>query len=815
MANRFKKRKRVKAGRMESVSARAPVQAARPGDVVVLRNSRTAEQHAEMQRELRARYPSVVADIDRIVREIATLVSQLPPLELLQRAWWTTTQRRIQAVTESELTAQDGHDQRMIDYVQSVIASVPRSPTQRALGEADWQSLSAKVEELFRLMNFDFPACGTAVAQASPDFDENLEEFRVKAQMYWVNVRGHRYQVHEPEHLRELLVPHTAVFQELFGISAEQFVDEMTKLLHNFAHGIIAAIPELDTFRNEVLEAMRIAVEAGEGGDGDFGDLMARVVSENGWEDRGREIMGRVLGPDAFDVQCVTNLPQGLLDHLAWSEGADTDFFAPGEMSGWPLRVWPVFRRPFIRIDGRYYCFDHYSLFDGLYRSMQRLIQQLKPEYRQPWNVIQTRVSEELPFSYLTRILPGATVFRSVYYPIENRQWAEADGLLLFEDYLFVVEVKGRGFTIAPPTTDCSAYIASLGRLVLDPANQGRRFLRYLESADSVPIFDAEHRQVAMLQRRDFRVVTLCGVTLDSLTELAAQVQHLRKIGVDVGTDPVWSVSLDDLRVFAEVFANPLTFAHFVEQRMAAFKSNVVELEDELDHLGMYFEHNHYATYANDMRGDERNTRLTFAGYRDKIDRFFQGRLSDPSLVCDLGQNVPQRIAEMVSLLASKPAAGGRARLASAIMDWGGDRRDRVAAWIDQELATHPTSRRPQPVSVIGDDPATAYCWSPLVPRNAAAALEQARAVLLLHGDEKRLLLELTYDAQLSLYDVAWTWITRDSIPEAERPRLETEANDLRRARVARALQAGAIGRNDQCPCGSRKKFKKCCMDRS
>jgi hypothetical protein len=610
-----------------------------------------------------------------------------------------------------------------------------------------------------------------------------------------------------------LLVPHTAVFQELFGISAEQFVDEMTKLLQNFAHGILAAIPELDAFRNEVLAAMRAIVEAGEGED-DFEELMARVVSENGWEDRGREIMGRVVGADAFDVQRVTNLPAGLLDHLAWSEGADADFFAPGEMSGWPLRIWPVFRRPFIKVQGRYYCFDHYSLFDGLYRSMQRLIQQLKPEYRQPWNDIQTRLSEELPFSYLTRLLPGATVFRSVYYPIANRQWAEADGLLLFEDYLFVVEVKGRGFTIAPPTTDCSGYIASLERLVLDPANQGKRFLRYLESAGEVPIFDASHEQIAVVRRNDFRVVTLCGVTLDPLTELAAQVQHLRKIGVDVGTDPVWSVSLDDLHVFANVFANPLLFAHFVEQRMAAFQSDVVQLEDELDHLGMYFEHNHYATYATDMRGAETNARLTFAGYRDKLDRFFQGRLSNPSLVCDLGQKTPRRLAEIVSLLATKPAIGGRAQLASAIMDWGGERRDRVAAWIDQELAKQPTSRRPQPLSVIGDGPATVYCWSAPVPRNPAAALEQARTVLLLHGDKKRLLLELTYDTQLALCDLAWTWITRDSIPAAELPRLEVEAEDLRGARVRRALQAGEVGRNHECPCGSRKKFKKCCMSR-
>lgn len=183
-------------------------------------------------------------------------------------------------------------------------------------------------------MNFDYPVCRTAVARTQPDFDENLEEFRVKAQMYWVNVRGHRYQVHEPEHLRELLVPHSAVFQELFGITAEQFVDEMTKLLRNFADGILATVLDLGRFRTDVLAAMRTVVETGNrGGDVRFEELMTRVVKENGWEDRSREILGRAVGTDAFDVQRVTNLPVGLLEHLAWSEGGDANFFAPGDMA--------------------------------------------------------------------------------------------------------------------------------------------------------------------------------------------------------------------------------------------------------------------------------------------------------------------------------------------------------------------------------------------------------------------------------------------------------------------------------------------------
>ena len=90
------------------------------------------------------------------------------------------------------------------------------------------------------------------------------------------------------------------------------------------------------------------------------------------------------------------------------------------------------------------------------------------------------------------------------------------------------------------------------------------------------------------LRKSDFRCITICPVTLDGLTELAAQIQHLRKVGIDVGDALVWTISLDDLRVYADIFENPLIFLHYVEQRMQAFGSEVIQCDDELDHLGLY-----------------------------------------------------------------------------------------------------------------------------------------------------------------------------------------------------------------------------------
>ena len=91
------------------------------------------------------------------------------------------------------------------------------------------------------------------------------------------------------------------------------------------------------------------------------------------------ELLGDLFGLDLFDVEKVTGLPPALVGELAWSPGEDHEFFAPGDFRGWPLRVWPTMKRPFICLAGRVFAFDVFVLFDNFYRVLQRVIFRLAP----------------------------------------------------------------------------------------------------------------------------------------------------------------------------------------------------------------------------------------------------------------------------------------------------------------------------------------------------------------------------------------------------------------------------------------------------
>ena len=703
------KKKKSQFERPDETFSSGPITVSRFGLNTVLQSNWQENDFEKFQENLVDLYPKIILEIDNLVLEVADLIAELPPEGLLHRAWTEMATRHMKLKAEVEVGPDELLSMRMLDYVQSVIAAVPPSHNQRQeVTEEEWYTLREKIGILFDKVNRTYQFCRRAKNKAEDlEFNEDLDEFYIKAQIFWCNIKGNRYQVHEPAYLQHMFLPHSDVLEELFGLSGKRFVEEIIKIWHELSFGHGDAFEALVQFDEDAYTALEKKISGKTNlSEHDLQLLMDQVIKENAWEDRRNDVFGRFFGMDLFDVQKTTTLPEELLKELAWSPGEDSDFFAEGEFRGWPLRLWPLFKRPFIRLNNRYYCFDLYSLLDNIYRIMQRLILRLKPDYGETWNSIQKNLTENLPFEYLEQLLPGAEVYKPVYYRGQTKAgtigWCETDGLLIYDDHLFVIEAKGGAFTYTPPATDIQAWLKSLDDLVLQPVTQGKRFVKYLSSGTKVPIYDHKHKQIGELSRSNFRHVTICAVTLDPFTEIAAQVQHLRKIGVDVGTEPVWSMSVDDLQIYADVFENPLLFLHYVEQRMGAFRSTVVQCDDEIDHLGLYLKHNHYSAYAEEMQGTS-EAHIRFIGYREEVDKFFSERMSDPNIPCPLRQQTPTRILEIVQFL-SKRAIDGRAKIASFLLDLSSEWRESIADYIEDELAKQPNTKRAMPISTHGND---------------------------------------------------------------------------------------------------------------
>jgi preprotein translocase subunit SecA len=808
----LKNRRRAKprAVKPDDYFAAGPIEFARFGKTTGARSRATPEQFAELQAKMAESYPTIVAEIDALVASIAGQVKRLPPDRLMHRAWWEFAATVVRINEEKAEESQQLDAMRMVDYVQSVIASVKPGTYASDVSEEEWNKLKADVTTLFHRLTLEYQMCLTAHRKVQdPNLDMELEEFRVRAEMLWLNIRGKRYQVHERQALLDVLSPHSDILLRLFGMDAAELVEELDKILQKLSRGMADVMLEFSAFQDDTLT--RFENLSKEHPELDFEALRDKVFEDKDLAARRDRTMGGLFGLDLFDVGMNTSLPKTLTDELTWSPGEDTEFFGPGEFQGWPLRIWPTMKRPFIRLDGRTLCFDFFSLFDNIYRVLRRVIIQKDASYSGIWNDRQKVISEELPFTYLNRILPGATIYRPVYYRWKagagSAEWHEADGILIWDDHLLVIEVKGGSFTYTSPANDLPAHLDSLRNLLEAPARQGSRFVDYLESAAEVSISDRSHNEIAKLRRDNFRHITICAVTLDAFTALAARAQHLGPVGISVGNRPVWPISIDDLRVYAELFDNPLTFLHFIEQRMRAGQSKHIDLNDEMDHLGLYIEQNNYSQFAAEIIANELD-KLGFTGFTTPVDEYFRAvLLGDPPK--PLRQSMPARLAEIIDFLATSNEVH-RSELASFLLDAGGEFRTQITEAIDQALNESKELRRTRPLSVYGGMAMTLYVWSPSAPRLTIEAEEHTRAVMVANDEVSRRLIELEYNEAGTLIGAHMKHVTLAALASHELERIRQASLSLRRARLTRARAKGKIGRNDSCPCGSGKKYKRC-----
>lgn len=807
---------RTAAHQPDEVFSSGPLRMMRFGRNVVSQTKWPPGEFDKFQARLVAGHDEVVSEIDRDIADAAALVATLSPLAMLHRAWWERSAASLGIESEVEVGHEHAHAARMLDFVQSLVAGTPPVASQpRELTDEAWSKLQTLVESIFQKLNSRYFLCATAARrQSGAAVDAAFEEFHFQTQLYWCNVTGEQYQNHQVQAIRELLAPQAGAVQQLYGLSSEQLCDELAKIWHSLTKGMADAFEAMDAFRQKSLEALDADIRTGIAKDGDTGELLRASIVRHGLEAEQNRAVGLLLLHDLFDLQKLTNLPRAFLEDFSWAPGQDREFFAEGPFKGWPLRVWPIFKRPFIKLDGKYYCFDLSGLFDHFYRQLEKRVFAEDQRLKQAWIDARKGVTETLPFEYLQRLLPGATCFTEIYYWLGEAGAAaarfETDGVLVFDGHLFIVEVKSGSFTYTSPATDVDAHVQSIKNLVSAPAKQGNRFLRYLQTADEVSLLDHAGNETARLRLRDYRHVTICAVTLDPFTEIAAQVQHLSPIGVDVGNEPVWSLSLDDLRVYSDIFTNPLEFLHFVQMRGEAFKSEVLQLDDELDHLGLYLQHNHYPKHAAELRG-EAKSRLQFVGYRQEIDKFFFARLGNPALPPPLHQKMPAGMTALLEFLRLS-SKNGRSAIAAYLLDVSGDWRDRMFNTLAQELGRS-GAKQPRPFSTFGDVRLTVFAWMPrwLSP-STAEMRDHARAIMVMHDETERVLLALSYDDAGALLDAEWHFLRRADISVFELPALQARGEALREARLQKAIATnGRIGRNEQCPCGSGKKFKKCC----
>jgi hypothetical protein len=536
--------------------------------MVALRNQMAPDEYKSMLLQLSSEYPNVKQDIDKLIQEIKNKISSCDPLKLMNFLVSMFYMSLINKTSEFQYELVDNQTTRALEYVQSVLVSSESNYTQHDDEEDDsskYHEILADVIELQnKIVGFYFVWTAHKLEQ-----DENADievlQYIIESQISQ-SIKGDRYQYYQLEHIKDLIQPHDAVINELFHISVDEFLEGLKKLEHSLSSGKAEAFNEF----GRMFENYDNWIRSGKSEDEYFEEMKDKDNSLNCVEE--------MFGFSLYNVKAVTGWSDDLINSLSLSLNEKETFFS-GEFAGWPITDLPVHKKPFIRIENTSYCFDYYSLFDNIYRVMQKTIRELKPSYVNDWSHIQQHASEVMVEDLMKKLLPGCQTYRDNYYPkgTSLKDCAENDILVVYENVLLILEVKAGSFVYTPAITDYDAHVKSFKALIEKADYQCERTLKYIESHPSAPIYDRERNEKIELNFSNFSDVFTVCVTVDNFNEFAAKAEKLSFI--KLGTYSI-SISIDDLRVYTDIFESPLNFLHYFKQRKKAVQTPQLSLND-------------------------------------------------------------------------------------------------------------------------------------------------------------------------------------------------------------------------------------------
>lgn len=770
------------------------IEAARFGNTVITYNNMTEEQYKQWISGLADHYIEEKEKIDAIIENIKEKLAKVDPLTLFD--FLTLMNSRLlmspELTTESEIPADTSFQLKSVEYVQSLLVSMEHDKTNEI--DEDKQvivchEIANYCLELYSKMPLFYmywAAQQRKMGKISPEDEEYIVFAHMMSQ-----VRGEQYQVFRIPILKELLLPHEALLQELYGLSVSDIISGLSVLEKNLSSG------RLDAMKAIREQMDKLALFEGSEPDEDY-------LKES------QEVVLKAIGTSLYEVKENTKWTNELISDLCLGINSDKTFLSYEEYPGWPIWNLPIQYKPFIKIDGIAYCFDYYNLFDNFYVALQRAIRSHGKDYADRWNAAQGHSSEKTVGSVFEGLLPGCKVHYSNHYPLKKHDSAENDILIEYKDVLLIVEVKAGTFVYTPAMMDFEAHKKSFESLVEKAENQCIRVKQFLtEGNDCKKLFytdDKLETEAFTIDTEKYNQIYMFDVTVSDFNEFASQMEKVKIVKAHEG---IIAISLNDLWVYKYYFDNPLQFIHFIKQRTIATETVEIATCDELDHLGMYIFHNMYSLQAKDIGQGQH---VNFVGYREVLDKYLSSiyvgvNYEKPK------QTIPPRMTKILENVITNEDEV--TRFSNFLLDLSTKGRENFDKSIINLAGRERELGRMLPAVSFWDCSYALFVEIPDIILYPHEKREEYILANLAQNDKKECWsITIVMDEQDNILEVQYSLYDQKDIPESKRAELKSFGKEIVERRTEQFLVQNnkkKIYPNDPCICGSGKKYKRCC----
>lgn len=760
--------------------------------------------------------------IQGLVSEIIVMMEQINPIDFLSWCFHKNMSGLVNIETESQLTDKLVLNQRVLEYVHSIIVSSPQPSISRITDGNDinkFTSIHSKIKELYesyshlglqKLMNYSLSH--EAVTKSE------ISSIRLWATSDWESIRGHGYLVHQIEILKFLVHPHNSIIQKIFGISVQEFINGFINLMEfrtiyfnrNFRQKDIIDVQWKEYLDSKFLKDIEVDELT-------MSQEFANFLDSQGLREKFKEVcqfMDRLVftNHDVFDVHQMSGLSIEILESFAYGVNEYEGFFDDSIYSGTPIKQLPCQKRPFIKVENKILYFDEYGIRDNFYSILQAKIEELQPSYKDKWNQLEKIASEKLVTNAFAKLLPDANLYSSAYYYDLSGNRCETDILVEFEETLLIVEVKANKINMTQsPELRFKSFIGEIDKVIKNPVEQAHRVIDVLYSKGELEIMDAKGRVLHTIRKENYSTLVAIAVPFETST-LFAFSEYLQEVGIDTTKYPTWIISINDLLVYRDIFTMPIIFNYYIRTRLDSIKSMNVVLNDELDHLGLFLNLNNVSKYAEEYAGYDE---IAWFGYRDKIDKYFVNKT--------LGVDIPipqlklSIIVTKILKTLEQQKKEGRYKVGTWLLSHDCLSNENGLELISRQINKGKADASYSGAVLILEDLPIIIFYShsksevPLNKQNERREYAIGTFSLLANKEHGILLLNLRGITQDKFEDVSFEFFTKESLNQYPESQVNEWANKYADSRIRTASKLeGKIKRNSKCPCGSGKKFKVC-----
>ena len=255
------------------------------------------------------------------------------------------------------------------------------------------------------------------------------------------------------------------------------------------------------------------------------------------------------------------------------------------------------------------------SAFDAVLYHLDNLI---KGEYGEQFKKHKASYAENMAFEALCRIFHNDNVYRNLSYPDptkeDGKSTAELDIAVQYGRFLILCEIKSKQLREESLAGNPSKLRSDLKANIEDSLMQTQRAIKYIELANIADFKEIKHSQRSLhFKKVDIDKIYIISACYEPLADIGTRLNHAHGLSLFVDKNYPFSISISDLEVISHTSIYPSSLLHYIERRVAILHDSTEWHGDELDLFSAYLDSR--LLQSNFGLSDDKPVNKIFSGY--------------------------------------------------------------------------------------------------------------------------------------------------------------------------------------------------------